>query len=82
MPGAALLPPALQQILVKPGWREYPRSSSASPRLCVNLIVPSLLLTDGANPMYVANQMGHKDWSMIRTVYGRYIKENQCIPFI
>ena len=36
----------------------------------------SQLLTDGANPLYVAQQMGHKDWGMIRKVYGRYIANN------
>jgi integrase len=25
--------------------------------------------------MWVANQMGHKDWAMIRRVYGRWIPE-------
>lgn len=33
----------------------------------------SHLLSCGANPMYVAMQMGHADWGMIRRVYGRYI---------
>ncbi len=27
----------------------------------------------GANPLYVSQQMGHKDWGMIRTVYGKFI---------
>jgi integrase len=34
----------------------------------------SRLLSEGANPLYVAQQMGHKDWGMIRTVYGKWIK--------
>lgn len=34
----------------------------------------SQLLMDGANPLYVAKQMGHKDWGMIRRVYGRYLE--------
>jgi integrase len=33
----------------------------------------SRMLTDGRNPMWVAAQMGHRDWGMIRKVYGRYI---------
>lgn len=33
----------------------------------------SLMLTRGENPMWVASQMGHKDWGMIRKVYGRWI---------
>lgn len=35
----------------------------------------STLLSHGENPMWVANQMGHKDWAMIRRVYGRWIPE-------
>jgi len=34
----------------------------------------STLLTAGKNPMWVAQQMGHKDWGMIRKVYGRWIE--------
>ena len=33
----------------------------------------SMLLSNGENPMSVATQMGHKDWGMIRKVYGRWI---------
>ncbi|NVK44438.1 MAG: tyrosine-type recombinase/integrase [Oceanospirillaceae bacterium] len=33
----------------------------------------SQLLSKGANPLYVANQMGHADWGMIRKVYGKWI---------
>jgi integrase len=36
----------------------------------------SMLLSTGANPMWVALQMGHSDWGMIRKVYGRWIKSN------
>lgn len=35
----------------------------------------STLLSKGEPPMWVANQMGHKDWAMIRRVYGRWIPE-------
>lgn len=35
----------------------------------------SMLLSAGENPMWVAQQMGHKDWAMIRRVYGRWIPE-------
>jgi integrase len=34
----------------------------------------SILLSRGENPMWVAQQMGHKDWGMIRKVYGRWIQ--------
>jgi len=33
----------------------------------------SSLLSSGKNPLWVAQQMGHKDWSMIIKVYGRWI---------
>ena len=37
----------------------------------------SVLLTFGTDPMWVAQQMGHKDWGMIRRVYGRWIKNSR-----
>ena len=33
----------------------------------------SMLLSSGRNPLWVAQQMGHKDWGMIRQVYGRWM---------
>lgn len=35
----------------------------------------SILLSAGENPMWVAQQMGHADWAMIRKRYGRWIPE-------
>jgi len=35
----------------------------------------SMMLTAGESPMWVAQQMGHKDWTMIARVYGRWIKD-------
>jgi integrase len=35
----------------------------------------SMMLTQGKNPMWVAKQMGHADWGMIRKVYGRWIDQ-------
>lgn len=34
----------------------------------------SMLLSNGANPLWLAHQMGHKDWGMIRKTYGRWIQ--------
>jgi len=34
----------------------------------------SMMLSSGANPLWVARQMGHSDWGMIRKVYGRWIQ--------
>lgn len=38
----------------------------------------SMMLTAGENPMWVAYQMGHSDWGMIRKVYGRWIADNDA----
>lgn len=37
----------------------------------------STLLSRGENPLWVAQQMGHKDWGQIRKSYGRYIPQKQ-----
>lgn len=37
----------------------------------------STLLSRGENPMWVAQQMGHKDWGMIIKVYGRWIPQSK-----
>lgn len=33
----------------------------------------SMMLSAGEHPMWVAKQMGHKDWTMIARVYGRWM---------
>jgi integrase len=35
----------------------------------------SMLLSAGENPLWVAQQMGHRDWGMIRKRYGRWIPQ-------
>lgn len=35
----------------------------------------STMLSSGVNPMWVASQLGHRDWGMIRKVYGRWISD-------
>jgi integrase len=37
----------------------------------------SMMLTAGESPMWVAQQMGHRDWGMIRRIYGRWISDAQ-----
>jgi len=37
----------------------------------------SMMLTQGRNPMWVASQMDHADWGMIRKVYGRWLNDTQ-----
>ncbi|NKI19122.1 DUF3596 domain-containing protein [Spongiibacter sp. KMU-166] len=36
----------------------------------------SQMLSDNRNPLWLASQMGHSDWGMIRKVYGRWIDAN------
>ncbi|MBC2655506.1 site-specific integrase [Pseudomonas sp. MSSRFD41] len=33
----------------------------------------SMMLSAGEHPMWVASQMGHKDWTMIARIYGRWM---------
>ena len=35
----------------------------------------SMMLSAGENPMWVAQQMGHSDWTMIARVYGKWIPD-------
>lgn len=35
----------------------------------------STMLTNGADPTWLARQMGHKDWGMIRMIYARWIDD-------
>jgi integrase len=35
----------------------------------------SMMLSAGEHPMWVAQQMGHSDWGMIRKVYGRFLPD-------
>ena len=35
----------------------------------------SLMLSAGESPLWVATQMGHRDWGLIRQRYGRWIPE-------
>ena len=37
----------------------------------------SMALTAGESPMWVALQMGHRDWTMIGRIYGKWIKNAQ-----
>jgi len=37
----------------------------------------SRMLKSGANHVWLAKQMGHGDWGMIRTIYGKWIDEGR-----
>ena len=36
----------------------------------------STLLTNGANPWYVAQHLGHEDVEMVFSTYGKFIRED------
>jgi integrase len=36
----------------------------------------SMMLSAGEHPMWVAQQMGHSDWGMIRRVYGKFLADS------
>ena len=36
----------------------------------------SMMLSAGEHPMWVAQQMGHADWGMIRRIYGKWIPDS------
>ncbi len=40
----------------------------------------SALLTEGANPWYVAEQLGHADAQLVFTTYGKFIREDYLRP--
>ncbi|NWO03114.1 MAG: tyrosine-type recombinase/integrase [Idiomarinaceae bacterium] len=42
---------------------------------CCRHTYASTMLSDGKHPMWVAQQLGHKDWGMIRKIYGRWLKD-------
>ncbi|RZM77112.1 hypothetical protein C3B51_17170 [Pseudoalteromonas rubra] len=37
----------------------------------------SQMLMAGADPAWLAKQLGHKDWGMIRKVYARWVLEEK-----
>lgn len=34
-----------------------------------------MMLSAGEHPMWVANQMGHADWTMIAKIYGKWMPD-------
>ena len=37
-----------------------------------------MMLSAGEHPMWVAQQMGHADWAMIRKTYGRWMPNTEA----
>lgn len=61
-------------------WKKAVDKSKVTYRIPYNCrhTYASVMLSNGANPMWVAHQLGHKDWGMIRKVYGRWISESRA----
>ncbi|WP_394168706.1 Arm DNA-binding domain-containing protein [Saccharospirillum alexandrii] len=64
------------QIIRKRVWKKAIQASGVKYRnpYQTRHTYASRLLSQGENPLKVAYQMGHKDWGMIRSVYGRWVK--------
>ncbi|MEP4742786.1 tyrosine-type recombinase/integrase [Saccharospirillum sp.] len=64
------------QIIRKRVWKKAIKASGVAYRnpYQTRHTYASTLLSKGENPLKVAYQMGHKDWGMIRSVYGRWIR--------
>lgn len=58
-------------------WSELLRRAGLAYRTSYQLrhSYASMMLMIGAHPAYLAKQMGHKDWGMIRTVYAKWITD-------
>ena len=63
--------------LRKTAWKQTLEAAEVRYRKAYNTrhTFASQMLSAGVNPMWVAKQMGHKDWGMIRKVYGRWIPD-------
>ncbi|MBF0283162.1 MAG: site-specific integrase [Magnetococcales bacterium] len=59
-------------------WRQLLKNASVSYRSPYHTrhTFASMLLSAGENPMWVAQQMGHRDWGMIRMRYGRWLQDS------
>jgi integrase len=66
-----------EQILRETVWRKAIRLSGVRYRRPYQTrhTYASMMLSAGESPMWVAQQMGHKDWGMIRTIYGKYMPD-------
>ena len=69
------LPWANDQIIRKRVWKSALNTAGVEYRnpYQTRHTFASMMLSQGKNPMWVAQQMGHKDWGMIRKVYGRWL---------
>tara|TARA_R110000744_G_scaffold171198_2_gene289669 strand:+ start:3140 stop:4396 length:1257 start_codon:yes stop_codon:yes gene_type:complete len=59
-------------------WRNWLKKAKVPYRPTYQLrhTYASGMLTADAHPAWLAQQMGHKDWGMIRTIYAKWIPEN------
>ncbi|MFP2768093.1 tyrosine-type recombinase/integrase [Oceanisphaera sp. KMM 10153] len=66
------------ELMPAPGaWANLLRSAKLAHREPYQLrhSYASMMLMIGAHPAYLAKQMGHKDWGMIRKVYAKWVSE-------
>lgn len=63
------------------GWQSAPALAwtTANPYQ-VRHTYASTLLTDGHNPWYVADQLGHEDVEMVFRTYGKFIRDDYQKP--
>ncbi len=76
----ANLPYKRPELACKQGqWAEWLRVAKLIHRPPYQLrhTFASQMLMAGANPVWLAAQMGHSDWGMIRKIYGKWIAEEQ-----
>jgi len=67
--------------LRKTAWRHVVKAAGVRYRTAYTTrhTFASTMLSMGMPPMWVAQQMGHRDWGMIRKVYGRWIPDADVI---
>lgn len=67
------------ELFTAPGyWARLPRKAQLTHREPYQLrhSYASMLLMAGAHPAYLAKQLGHKDWGMIRTIYAQWVSKD------
>ncbi len=62
---------------IREAWKKITKAASVRYRYPYQTrhTYASMMLTAGEPPMWVAQQMGHEDWTMISRTYGKWIKD-------
>ena len=71
--------PYVKPQLITIGWSDWLRKAKLPYRPTYQLrhTFASQMLMAGAEPIWLAKQLGHKDWGMIRKIYGKWIAEER-----